>query len=153
MAKPVSIIGGYTGSVIRANERDFNFAIQQRQFAACKRQAYSLESLDASCAAAEKFDHINGGYDRLLLRVNIYNRLRHRVNTMAGSMRMTFAMAPMAESTHIATVSTNSADVSPGVIIIGSAVSAVFWTMKNPTPAAIQKPMTALITAWQIMTL
>ena len=34
MTQPVSIIGGDTGSMMRANEGDFYFAIQQRQFAA-----------------------------------------------------------------------------------------------------------------------
>jgi hypothetical protein len=67
-------------------------------------------------------------------------------------MRMTFAMAPIAESTHITTVSTNSPNVNPGVIMIGRAVSAVFSTMKNPMPAAMQNPMTALSNACQMMT-
>ncbi len=34
MTQPVSIIGCDTGSMMRANESDFHFAIQQRQFAA-----------------------------------------------------------------------------------------------------------------------
>src|SRR5271165_3914641 len=116
---------------------------QKRQFAARKGKAYALEGRHSPCPAAEKFYDIDG-FD---------HRPRHRVNTMAGSMRMTFAMAPTAESTHMTRVSTNSPNVSCGVITIGKAVSAVFLTMKNPMPAAMQNPMTALSTACQMITL
>ena len=34
------------------------------------------------------------------------HRLGHRVNTIAGSIRVTFMMAAMADTTHISTVST-----------------------------------------------
>lgn len=74
------------------------------------------------------------------------------MNTMAGSMRMTCAMAKMAEKTHMATVSRNRAAVRFGVMNTGSAVSAVACTMIMPIPAAMQNPMIALNTAWMMMT-
>ena len=62
-----------------------------------------------------------------------HHQLAHRVNTMAGSMRVTFMIAAIAETTHITTVSTNSATVSPGVMTIGSALAAVMRTTRSPT--------------------
>ena len=59
-------------------------------------------------------------------------RLAHRVNTMAGSMRVTFMMAAIAETTHMTTVSRNSATVRPGVMTIGSALAAVMRTTRRP---------------------
>ena len=52
---------------------------------------------------------------------------------MAGSMRVTFMIAAIAETTHIVTVSTNSETVSPGVMRIGSAPAAVIRTTSSPT--------------------
>ena len=54
MAQPVSIIGGDTGSMMRANERDFHFAIQQRQFAAKMTNRVHLRLL---CRVTEMFHH------------------------------------------------------------------------------------------------
>ena len=46
----------------------------------------------------------------------------HRLNTTAGSMRMTLPMADSAEMAHMATVSASSKAASPGVMTMGSAV-------------------------------
>ena len=61
-----------------------------------------------------------------------HHQVAHRVNTMAGSMRVTFMMAAIAETTHMATVSRNSAMVRPGVMTIGSAPLAVMRTTRRP---------------------
>src|SRR6266446_3802858 len=116
---------------------------QQRQLTALERQAYALESLDLSRSLAEEFHDIDGLDDRIV----------HRVNTIAGSMRVTCTMAAIADTTHMRTVSRNSPKVSAGVMTIGNAVSAVAATTIKPMPAARQNPTTALISAWQMMTL
>ena len=46
----------------------------------------------------------------------------HRLNTTAGSMRITLPMADSAEMAHMATVSPSSKAASPGVMTIGRAV-------------------------------
>ena len=66
---------------------------------------------------------------------------------------MTCTIAAIAEITHMATVSANSTTVSPGVMTIGKALSAVAWTTIRPMLAARQNPTTALISACQMMTL
>src|SRR5439155_23638775 len=109
-------------------------AHQQRQLAAGDREAHPPERLDPRRSAAEHLHDIAGFNDRL----------GHRVNTIAGSMRITCTIAAIADSTHITMVSVNSTAVRPGVRMIGNAVSAVRWTMIHPMPAAILNPMTAL---------
>ena len=59
------------------------------------------------------------------------HRFAHRVNTMAGSMRITLTMAAIAETTHITTVSTNR-PTQAGVMTIGSALVAVMCTTSSP---------------------
>ncbi len=73
---------------------------QQRQLAALERQVDALERAD-----------LRGPVPRsLAMPVASITSVGHRVNTMAGSMRVTFMIAAIAETTHITTVSTNSAD-------------------------------------------
>lgn len=62
-------------------------------------------------------------------------------------------MAATADTTHIKMVSANKPDVSKGVITIGNPVSTVSLTMTKLTVAASKKPMIALSSAWQMMTL
>ena len=66
---------------------------------------------------------------------------------------MTCRIAAIADTTHMASVSRNNTRVSVGVMTTGNAVSAVAATTIKPMPAARQNPMTALIRAWQMMTL
>ena len=77
-----------------------------------ERQADALERATLAAPAAEVFLTIHG----------LQQRLAHRVNTMAGSMRVTFMIAAIAETTHITTVSRNSPAIRPGVMTIGSAL-------------------------------
>jgi len=62
-------------------------------------------------------------------------------------------MAASADATHMTTVSRNRPKVSSRVMTIGSAVFAVIMTMTKPMLAAREKPMTALSSAWLMMTL
>ena len=87
---------------------------QQRELAAGDSQADALEACTRPRAVAQEFDRIDG-FD---------HGGGHRVNTIAGSIRVTFMMAAMADTTHIATVRTNSTAVGTGVMTTGSAVSA-----------------------------
>ena len=57
MTQPVSIIGCDTGSMMRANERDFYFAIQQHQFAAKMTNGVHLRLLRG---ITEMFHHCVG---------------------------------------------------------------------------------------------
>jgi hypothetical protein len=116
---------------------------QERQLAARDRKTHALEGLDLAGALAEQLHHIDG----------LDDGFGHRVNTIAGSMRVTCTIAAIAESTHMTTVSANRTSVNPGVITIGKAESAVAATTISPIPAASPNPMTALIRAWQMMTL
>src|SRR5262245_4236073 len=116
---------------------------QQRQFAPGDRKAHALERLYAASAVAQELDRIDG-FD---------HRLGHRVNTIAGSIRVTLMIAAIAETTHIATVRTSRIVVISGVMTTGSAVSAVAMTTIQPTVAAMQKPISALNSAWKMMTL
>jgi hypothetical protein len=52
---------------------------QQRQLAAAQREAHALERLDPAGSLAEMFHHVDG----------LEQQRGHRVNTMAGSMRVT----------------------------------------------------------------
>ena len=56
-------------------------------------------------------------------------------------MRMTWTIAAIADRTHITTANANRARVKPGVIVMGKAVSAVFFTIRKPTPLATQNPI------------
>ena len=67
-------------------------------------------------------------------------------------MRITTRMAEMAAMTHIVTVSANRPSVSPGVMTMGKAASAVIFTSARSMEAAIEKPTTALRSAWPRMT-
>src|SRR5579862_5748098 len=116
---------------------------QERQLTAGEREAYALQGLHLARPDAEEFHD----FDRL------DHRLGHCRNTRTGSIRITCTMAPMAEATHISTVSRNRAKVSSGVIRTGNAVRAVVLTIIRPIDAAREKPITALISAWQTMTL
>ena len=82
-----------------------------------------------------------------------HHRLAHRVNTMAGSMRVTFMIAAIAETTHITTVSRNSATVRPGRDHDRQRAAAVMRTTSEPTRYGRPKPITAFSSAWQMMTL
>src|SRR5882724_6309552 len=116
---------------------------QKDQLTAVERQAYAFERLYFAGAAAKAFDDVD----------SIDQRLRHRVNTRAGSIRMTCAMAAMADAIHMTTVNTSSPTVNAGVTTIGDADSAVILTTMAPMAAAPQKPMTALSSACQMMTM
>ena len=67
-------------------------------------------------------------------------------------MRTTCMIAEIAEAMHIAIVSRNKLAINIGVITTGSAVSAVALTISKPVAAAMTNPMTALNSAWTIMT-
>src|SRR5512140_529714 len=114
---------------------------QQGQFAAVEREAHSLERRHLASAAAKDLRHIH----------RLEQGFGHRVNTMAGSMRVTCTIAANADPMHMTTVSTNRPTFSPGVMTIGNAVAAVNFTMASPMSAAMEKPMTALISAWQMI--
>src|SRR5262245_66642789 len=115
---------------------------QQGQLAADQRQVDALERVHAPGAFAEHL-HDVGRLD---------HGLCHRANTMAGSMRVTTRIAETAAIAHMTTVSTNRPSVSMGVITIGSGASVVAFTSASPIEAAIEKPMTALSSAWPRMT-
>src|SRR3974390_1720523 len=76
----------------------------------------------------------------------------HRLNTTAGSIRVTLMIAATAEMAHIATVSMKIPSVRIGVMVTGTAMLAVAHTMIRLNAAAIENPMTALKKAWQMMT-
>ena len=61
--------------------------------------------------------------------------------------------AELADALHMTTVSRNRARLSSGVMTIGNADSADALTMTRPMLAASENPMTALSSAWQMMTL
>jgi hypothetical protein len=73
------------------------------------------------------------------------------VNTITGCITCT--IAAIADTTHMTSVKRNNTSVSAGVMTIGNAVSAVAATTIKPIAAARQNPTTALISAWQTMTL
>src|SRR5207245_9666250 len=101
----------------------------QRQLAAPQRQVDAAQRLHLHCTTAQRFRNRFGFDDGVL----------HRMNTVAGSMRTTRTMAPIAEATHITTVRTDSATISQGVMTIGSALLAVIWTTTAPRPAAMER--------------
>ena len=83
-----------------------------------------------------------------------HHRLAHRVNTMAGSMRVTFMIAAIAETTHMTTVSTNSADAQPRRDDDRQrARRRHAHHDEADRDTARPKPITALSSAWQMMTL
>src|SRR3984957_1613575 len=116
---------------------------QQRQFAAGERQIDIFERVDARSPLTE--DHGNGA--------RLDHGLCHCANTRTGSIRVTTLMATMAAIAHITTVRPNRPMVSSGVMTMGKAASAVIFTSAKSMPAAIEKPTTALISAWARMTL
>ena len=67
-------------------------------------------------------------------------------------MRVTTRMAETAAMAHITTVRPNRPSVSAGVMTMGSAASVVAFTSASPIEAAMEKPMTALSSAWPRMT-
>ena len=95
---------------------------QQRQLPALERQVDAFQRADLPGPVAEVLGDAGC----------FHHQVAHRVNTMAGSMRVTFMMAAIAETTHMTTVSRNSARVRPGVMTIGSAPLAVMRTTKRP---------------------
>ncbi len=64
---------------------------QQRQLAALEREIDALERAGAPGPSAEVLNNASG----------LHHQNAHRVNTMAGSMRVTFMIAAIAETTHI----------------------------------------------------
>src|SRR5262249_13386434 len=108
---------------------------EQGQLAGTQRQVHALEGADLAGAAAE----LLGDLARLQhdLGVVVADRARtrfswgvgsfgdHRLNTMAGSIRITLPIADSAEIAHMPTVNASSSAASPGVIMIGSAVFSV----------------------------
>src|SRR5260370_22656980 len=116
---------------------------EQRQFSASERQIDAPEGFHSPRSLAEDSHDIHG----------LDHRLRHRVKTMAGSMRVTTVMAEIAERAHMNRVSANRPKGSPGGITIGEAVPLVSATTAMPMPAAIGKPMTALSSACHRITL
>src|SRR3954470_9121447 len=116
---------------------------QQSEFAAAKRQAHALERRHLGSAAAKVLRNIR--------RFEYW--FAHRVNTMAGSIGVTRTIAPIDDPIHMTRVSTNSPAISPGVITIGNAVPSVSRTTASPTSAAMAKPMIALSSACQRITL
>src|SRR5436189_100180 len=101
------------------------FVLWERPTMASDSLAAILARLDLAGAAARAFDDVD----------SIDQRLRHRVNTMAGSIRMTCAMAAMADATHMTMVNTSSPTVNAGVTTIGNADSAVILTTMAPIAA------------------
>ena len=63
-------------------------------------------------AVAQLLDDVGGFQDRL----------RHLLNTVAGSIFVTFTIADSAEMAHMPTVKVNNQNARPGVITMGSAV-------------------------------
>src|SRR5207302_266551 len=59
-------------------------------------------------------------------------------------MRMTFTMAPMAETMHMSTVSTNINAANCGVMMIGNAEPEVCRIMMSPVAVAMPKAVRAL---------
>ena len=97
-------------------------AHQQRQFAAFERQIDAAQRLHLARTAAQRLCHLPRFYDKIA----------HRMNTVAGSVRSTRTIAPIADITHMATVNIDSATNSHGVITIGNALFAVIWTTTAP---------------------
>src|SRR6187399_1069868 len=116
---------------------------QQGEFAAVERQADALERRHLASATA-----------KLLCQVHRLEQwFGHRVNTTAGSMRVTWTIAAIEDPMHMTRVKTNSPAISSGVMTIGNAVPAVSRTTATPASAAREKPMMALSTACQMITL
>src|SRR4029078_4638268 len=116
---------------------------QQGEFAAGEREADALERGHPASAAAKVLCDIH----------RLEHGFGHRVNTVAGSMRVTCMIAAIDDPMHITRVSTNSPAINPGVMTIGNAVPSVSRTTASPASAASEKPMTALSSACQRITL
>src|SRR5690606_27490494 len=109
-------------------------AHQQRQLAGPERQADALERPHPPGALAQLLDDVDRLED---------DGVAHRLNTMAGSIFVTFMIADTAEMAHMKSVSRNSEIARPGVMMIGSAVCVLSTT----TVSAIIMPSTYPITA------
>src|SRR3974377_2278021 len=116
---------------------------QHGQLAAAQQQVDVLQRVHLRGATTQDFS------DALCFD----NEFAHRVKTMTGSMRTTRKMAPSAAAMHTTTVRTNIARTSIGVINTGNAPDLVNSTTANPMRVAKAKPMTALRTAWEMITL
>src|SRR5690606_5276704 len=92
---------------------------QERQLAGPERQADALERPHAAGAFAQLFDDIDSLED---------DGLAHLLNTMAGSIFVTFMIADTAEIAHMKSVSRKSETARPGVMMIGSAVCVLSTT-------------------------
>src|SRR5262249_23511169 len=122
---------------------------QQRGLSAAggAHQQGQLAALQGEVDAAQRLHLAGAASKRLLDPLCFDNGFIHRMNTVAGSMRTTRTIAPMAEATHMITVSANRPAISQGVITIGSALFAVISTTAKPIAAAMMNPITALSSA------
>src|SRR6516162_2413096 len=77
----------------------------------------------------------------------------HRARTVTGSTRVTTTIAENADATLIPTVSANRPAINSGGMIIGSAVSVLARATMRLIEAAMAKPITALMSACQRITL
>src|SRR5262249_3414904 len=116
---------------------------EERKLTAFDREADAFERMHLGRAVAEHLCDI----DRL------DHWVAHRATTMTGSMRVTCMMAAVADAMHINMVSTNRLTVKFDVMMIGKGLDAVIVTMASSITLAMQKPIAALISAWQMMTL
>ena len=102
---------------------------QQSQLSGPQRQADALERLHAASALPQLLYDVERLED---------DGMTHRLNTMAGSIFVTFMIADMAEMAHMKSVSKKSETASPGVMMIGSAV----WVLSTTTVSAMIIPST-----------
>src|SRR5262249_36288100 len=116
---------------------------EKGKFTARERETHALESLHLTWPASKNFHDVDGLHHGFCLRVK----------TIAGSMRITCTMAEIDDKTHMMTVNRNNPTLIIGVMTTGNADSAVASTITNPMPAAMQNPMMALRSAWEMMTL
>src|SRR3974390_2142094 len=111
------------------------------------------ESVGSSFITRFEGQHSSGPLTEGLYNLDCLHRdCAHRLNTTAGSTRVTFIIAATADRAHIATVSMNRLSVRIGVMTTGTAAVAVACTMIQANIAAIKNPITALKRAWQSMT-
>ncbi len=116
-------------------------AHQQRQLAGVELQVDALQRAHLDGPEAEllhdarRLEHHLRGRGR---RCGWFRGLGHRLNTMAGSIRITLPIADTAETAHIASVRASSTAASPGVIRIGSAVRSLSTAIVNAI--AIPRP-------------
>src|SRR5262249_748209 len=107
---------------------------QQRGLAAAGRthQQRQLTAMHSEVNAAERL-HLRGTLaQKLDDAARLHDRVAHRLNTIAGSTRVTLRIEASAEMTHMTTVSTNTMTVNAGVISTGSAEAEVTLTTNCP---------------------